>query len=127
MTVLAWKNEIILASGQKGSNSYMYDTPETEVLMSLQRCQATWLEGRENVQNARHRKDGKCAEQMGAHLYYLAPSTIDSGKKLPDQNARIGTVVFRKALNRPVQQEPCGKDKVVSHQYYHGGLFQHGC
>lgn len=117
LSVLAWGNEIILASGQKGDNSFSYQGPRTKVLQSLQRCQVTYLQQNPGTRRSLHRRKGKCAEQMAAHLYYFSPSTQESNTELPSQNARIGTVVYRSSEERVVQERPCGDNPKVSQHY----------
>ncbi|RYO84489.1 hypothetical protein DL764_009321 [Monosporascus ibericus] len=90
MSVLAWGNEIILASSQRGRSSFSYEYRGTPVLEILELCQITWREdgpgGGET--DKEHRNEGKCGELMAAHLYYSQDATIT----LAQRNARIGTV-----------------------------------
>lgn len=116
LTVLAWGNEIILASGQKGENSFTYkQRPKTQVTLSLERCHATYLLHHPNTKAIGHRRKGKCGEQMAAHLYYRAPSTGETS--LRDQNARIGTVVYgNDGIVRATP--PCGRNNQASQATY---------
>ncbi|RYO91661.1 hypothetical protein DL766_009223 [Monosporascus sp. MC13-8B] len=110
MSVLAWGNEIILASSQRGMSSFSYGYKGTPVLETLELCQITWREdgpgGGET--DKEHKNEGKCGELMAAHLYYSQDARIT----LARQNARIGT-----ALRQPnglVNTDPCGEPEKVS-------------
>ncbi|KAF3398637.1 hypothetical protein DPV78_007100 [Talaromyces pinophilus] len=54
------------------------------------------------------RREGKCGEQMAAHLYYRSPITGETS--LRDRNARIGTVVYRASDGVVYQAPPCGNN-----------------
>jgi hypothetical protein len=112
LSVLAWGNEIILASRQRGTNSYTYEGPTSQVSLSLERCQATHLRRHRDTTATRHRREGKCGEQMAAHLYYRSPTTGETS--LRDQNARIGTVVYRASDGVVYQAPPSGNNNDVS-------------
>ncbi|PYI01922.1 hypothetical protein BO78DRAFT_326425 [Aspergillus sclerotiicarbonarius CBS 121057] len=103
MTVLAFGNEIILASSQKGSSSFSYQFAGTEVLRTLQICQILWRETGTGGTESRHRRDGKCGEVMAAHLYY----TIHNAA-LTEQKATVGTVIWNRDENKLEQADPCG-------------------
>ncbi|KAH8690764.1 hypothetical protein BGW36DRAFT_432552 [Talaromyces proteolyticus] len=107
LKVLAWGNGTILASGQKGDNSFTYAGPRSEVRLSLERCQTTYLKQRKDSTAKEHRRRGKCAEQMAAHLYYLSPTTTTN---LPAQNARIGAVVYDPRTGVVFKARPCGNN-----------------
>ncbi|KAF3398635.1 hypothetical protein DPV78_007101 [Talaromyces pinophilus] len=66
LTILAWGNEIILASSQKGSNSFTYEGEPSKVLEILQMCQTTYLENYKAGTATGHRTQGKCGEEMSA-------------------------------------------------------------
>ncbi|PKY04113.1 hypothetical protein P168DRAFT_343239 [Aspergillus campestris IBT 28561] len=97
MGILAWGNEIILASSMKGAGSFSYDFQggNTEVARSLQQCQMAW---RDTTQ--RHKNRGNCAEAMAAHLYYK------DNNNLQDRKARVGTWVKSGVLWDKI--DPCG-------------------
>lgn len=102
LTVLAFGSEIILASTQRGPISFVYDYPESQVKKDLEMCQALWLTyGPDTATDKGHRTNGKCAEEMAAHLYYMKYGTT----RLRDQNARIGTVVVVNGVAVPT--DPC--------------------
>ncbi|RYP45986.1 hypothetical protein DL768_007736 [Monosporascus sp. mg162] len=110
MTVLAWGNEMILASSQKGTSSFTYKYKNTPVLETLELCQIVWREhgpgGGET--DKQHRTEGKCGELMAAHLYYSQDATV----ALAQRNARVATVVEK---GREVKNEdPCGDPNQVS-------------
>ncbi|RAH52913.1 hypothetical protein BO85DRAFT_382852, partial [Aspergillus piperis CBS 112811] len=101
MTVLAFDHEIILASSQKGE-SFSYYYTDTPVAKALERCQVTWRRdfGKESI----HKNEGKCGEEMAAHLYYL----VHPGKSLSSQKPRVATIVGGK------RTDPCTDNKGVS-------------
>ena len=113
MTILAWGNEIILASSMKGAGSFSYDFlgGETPVGRSLQQCQIVWrdisLPDKDKAQM--HNNNGNCAEPMAVHLYYK-----NNRVNLPDQKARIGTWV--NGINGWTKTDPCGSNAQVSNQ-----------
>ncbi|RYP12543.1 hypothetical protein DL765_007245 [Monosporascus sp. GIB2] len=110
MSVLAWGNEIILASSQRGRSSFSYGYRGTPVLETLELCQITWREdgpgGGET--DKEHRNEGKCGELMAAHLYYSQDATVT----LAQRNARIGTVVEQSDGLK--NTDPCGQPENVS-------------
>ncbi|KAI0403814.1 hypothetical protein F4802DRAFT_279354 [Xylaria palmicola] len=89
--VLAWGNEIILASSQKGKNYFSYEYKQTPVLGSLELCQIIWRDDGPGggTTDEKHRTEGKCGEPMAAHLYY----SLDATTPLSKQQARVATVV----------------------------------
>jgi hypothetical protein len=101
MTVLAFDNEIILASSQKGANSYAYDFLDTPILKTLQLCQ---------IGDNKHMHGGGCGEVVAAQLYFTKYPDIP----LSTRRARIGTVVWNRNKKRPEQTDPCGTDRQVS-------------
>lgn len=107
MTVLAFSNELILASSQKGSSAYSYKQLNTPVSLALEMCQMIWRDDGEIKKEHQHK--GKCGEPMSMHLYYLRyPDT-----HLSDQGARIGTVVKNRDGDM-VPTDPCGNTARVS-------------
>ncbi|KAF4269361.1 hypothetical protein KXX13_001510 [Aspergillus fumigatus] len=85
MTVLAFSNEIILASSKKSVDSFTYEfgdgnTPNNELPI--------------------HKNQGHCGEPMAAHLYYASHTT-----PLAEQNARVATIVYKS------RAPPCGTGK----------------
>lgn len=103
MTVLAFGNELILASSQKGPTSFSYTFQNTRVLQILRICQATYMITSSTVSNLEHRADDRCGEVMAAHLYY----TLYDELLLPSQHARVATVV-KKTEGNLVPLDPCG-------------------
>ncbi|KNG85196.1 hypothetical protein ANOM_008093 [Aspergillus nomiae NRRL 13137] len=107
MTVLAWGNEIILASSMKGAGSFSYDFlgGDTPVGRSLQQCQMVWrdtsLPDKDKTQM--HNKNGNCTELMAVNLYYK-----NNAINLRDQKARIGTWV--NGTHGWKKKDPCGSD-----------------
>lgn len=109
MVVLGWGNELILASSQKGPQSFSYDGPDTPVKHALQICQATWQGNSPTSADRPHRTQGKCAEEMAAQLYYMFNQA-----PLKDQQARPGAWVgHAKRPDEPEKTDPCGDTKNV--------------
>ncbi|KAF3389738.1 hypothetical protein DPV78_011380 [Talaromyces pinophilus] len=117
LTILAWGNEIILASSQKGSNSFTYQSGPNKVLQILQMCQATYLADFPAGSATGHRTQGKCGEEMAAYIYYSLPTTKASKIDLDVQNAVIGTVGYDVRQGKVVKKDPCGP----------GSISQWGC
>ncbi|KAH7128005.1 hypothetical protein B0J13DRAFT_453729 [Dactylonectria estremocensis] len=103
MAVLAWGNEIILASSQKTMPSFAYQYADTPVLESLKLCQMVWRDNAPSGTDERHRAEGMCAEPVAAQLYY----SINTNQ-LQGQNARVGTWV-RNRKGEWQKQDPCGE------------------
>ncbi|KAK6837364.1 hypothetical protein RU639_001566 [Aspergillus parasiticus] len=105
MAVLAWGNEIILASSMKGAGSFSYGflSGDTPVGRSLQQCQIVWRDTSSPGQNPnqQHKNRGNCAEPLAAHLYYK-----NNGINLQNQKARIGT--WLNLDDGWVKMDPCG-------------------
>jgi len=109
MAVLAWGNQLILASSQKGPTSFSYNYPSTPVLSSLQLCQTVWRDDGVMNSDKTHRTDGKCSEQMAAHLYFFSETT-----DLPLQSARVAAVT-KPSRNADLRAtDPCGDPQRVS-------------
>jgi hypothetical protein len=106
---MAWGNEIIFGSTQKGSNSFTYGLQTTQVLDDLQLCEQVWgqfvVPDEANANG--HRMEGKCAEPMTCQVYY----TRDNMPHIATINARIGTVVEQRG--NPVPTIPCPTDLEV--------------
>lgn len=110
VTAVAFGNELILSSSQKGALSFTYDFGNNPVRRSLRTCIATTRE---------HRTKGKCGEQLAAHLYYIAhPEGSPGHIPLHDRNARSITVGRRRGGIGTM--EACGED--VSNDTEHGPL-----
>ncbi|GIK01849.1 hypothetical protein Aspvir_005890 [Aspergillus viridinutans] len=105
MGILAWGNEIILASSMKGAGHFSYDflNGQTPVGRSLQECQMVWRDKTGN-ENQIHTNRGSCAEPMAAHLYYR-----NNDVPLKDRKARVGTWVKVGGVRGVWSQiDPCG-------------------
>ncbi|KAJ0413257.1 hypothetical protein BJY00DRAFT_64690 [Aspergillus carlsbadensis] len=86
MSVLAFPNELILVSSQRGLNSFAYDYPQSKVVKTLRLCQAVW---RDTMgMDGTHGNDASCGEVMAAHLYYTQHTM-----PLSERNSRIVTLV----------------------------------
>ncbi|KAL3444235.1 hypothetical protein BJX65DRAFT_311014 [Aspergillus insuetus] len=103
MGILAWDRHIILASSQRGQNSFTYDYKDTPVLKSLKLCQMAWRDDAPSGTDSPHRTQGKCAEQLSAHMYYLLGWTLP----LQVQDARVGVWV-RSGKGVWEKRDPCG-------------------
>jgi hypothetical protein len=108
LTILAFRNEIILSSMVKGLGAFAYDYPPSLVSKSLQLCQITWETGR-GKEGEIHKNQGSCGEVMAVQLYY----TIHDSP-LAEQNARVGAVLFSKDNQKLVRTPPCGTGRSVS-------------
>ncbi len=103
MSILAFDNEIILASSQKGKQSFSYAGPETPVSRALNACQL--LSAEKTSVSRPHKNQGKCGEEMAAHIFYL----LYPGQDLASRNAVVGTwVADDHTSTLPVRTDPCG-------------------
>jgi len=100
MSVLAWGNELILSSTQKGGDSFSYRFQGTQVLDDLRLCQQVWKDATEN--DLEHRAAAMCAEPMACQLYY----SMNAITHLASQHARVCTVV-ENGQGVVEQQDPC--------------------
>ncbi|KAF4953315.1 hypothetical protein FGADI_6081 [Fusarium gaditjirri] len=96
MTIVAFGNEIILSSSQKGRDGFIDEWPQSPVKLALDRCSTLW---RERVVNdpgnnadpaAWHKNQAKCGEVNAFHQYYMTHTTA-----IPevDPKVRVTTVV----------------------------------
>ncbi|KAK2029624.1 hypothetical protein LX32DRAFT_350939 [Colletotrichum zoysiae] len=100
MTAMAYGDEIILSSSQKGKTSFSYgdpDHPESRpranmVKRHLDLCQQTFMHNvpEANRANDKHRNNGQCGEQLVAHAFYSVHPETDAD--LSRMNARVTTV-----------------------------------
>ncbi|KAK3935294.1 hypothetical protein QBC46DRAFT_422905 [Diplogelasinospora grovesii] len=95
MGIMAFGNEIILASSQKGE-SFTYQLPDTPVYRTLQLCQ-----DKEKTDKP-HMTKGSCGEVMCAHLYYLS----HPGTEIESQAPRFAAVTEKEG--EPCLMKPCG-------------------
>ncbi|KAK3896774.1 hypothetical protein C8A05DRAFT_20327 [Staphylotrichum tortipilum] len=103
MSILAFDNEIILASSQKGKQSFSYASPENPVSRALNACQI--MSAEKTSVSKRHKNQGKCGEEMAAHIFYR----LYPGQDLASRNAVVGTWVADNHLSTvPVRTDPCG-------------------
>lgn len=103
MSVLAFGNELIFASSQKGRTSFSYTYANTPVLHSLRLCQAVVGPG----EGQEHKNGGSCGEVMAVQLYYTRHPT----PPLSSLGARIATIVLQNVRGGPVAPlpaVPCG-------------------
>lgn len=101
LATLAWGNELIISSTQKGLGSFTYEyNVNSPVLKDLQLCQQVWKDA--TNEDKEHRTRGKCAEPMACHVYY----TLNPDAHLEKQQARIASVV-ENSQGVVEQQDPC--------------------
>ncbi|KAI3588013.1 hypothetical protein IWW34DRAFT_876531 [Fusarium oxysporum f. sp. albedinis] len=81
MTIVAFGNEIIFSSSQKGQDGFINEWPQSPVKLALDRCSALW---RDRVVNdpgsnadpaAGHENKAKCGEVNSFHQYYMTHTT----------------------------------------------------
>ena len=106
MSILAWDNEIILASSQKNVSCFIYEHTDSPLLESLQLCQEIWREDAPSHSDKRHRQSGNCGEVFAAQLYYSSNDT-----PLDTREARIGTWV--NVEDGWTKTNPCGDPRAV--------------
>ncbi|KAI9372874.1 hypothetical protein BJX61DRAFT_542311 [Aspergillus egyptiacus] len=102
MAVIAFGNEIILASSHRGAH-VIYDLPVTPVRQALDLCQIVWRDSDQSTdenQNRLHRTTGHCGEIIASHLYFLEHPDVH----LKEQGGRVATVVLG------IATDPCGND-----------------
>ncbi|KAG9501651.1 hypothetical protein J7337_007342 [Fusarium musae] len=112
MTIVAFENEIIFSSSQKGMDGFLNDWPQSPVKLALDRCSALW---RDRVINdpssnanpaAGHKNKAKCGEVNSFHQYYMTHTTPISEV---DPKVRVTTVL---KVGRDYKiLAPCGTDK----------------
>ncbi|KAF6833211.1 hypothetical protein CPLU01_05730 [Colletotrichum plurivorum] len=107
MTALAYGNEIILSSSQKGRVSFSYGDPQWQnpsgavgegrpranrVLNYLDLCEQMFLDRTIDIDRTevRHRTGAKCGEELAAHAYYRIHQ--DNDADLSNEHGRVTTV-----------------------------------
>ncbi|KAK4222285.1 hypothetical protein QBC38DRAFT_519445 [Podospora fimiseda] len=121
MGIMAWGNEIILASSQKGQWFSVGAKTWTPVRDDLEACQkANWDSVKppgNDDKGPEHRTKGSCAEEMLAHQYYLAHGadrdTIKARTPIRDLNpqAVLATWVRSATEDYPSHTSPCDPEK----------------
>lgn len=112
ITILAFGNEIILSSSQKGP-SFTYQYSQTPVRELLAQCSAVWQQGAAGREEKPHRSQSSCGEIMTAHQYYLTRQNQQQ-PPLHTQNARTVTI-FHNLLTQVTDLiPPCGTNQPVS-------------
>lgn len=107
ITILAFDNEIFLASSQKGDPAITEDSPVTD---DLDRCRDEFNKGKGT--NTDHTNQRKCGEVMAFDHYYK--SRVDPAKLGPD--ARIAAIakVKQDGVADYIVIPPCGTGEAVS-------------
>ncbi|KAK1994045.1 hypothetical protein LX36DRAFT_224470 [Colletotrichum falcatum] len=117
MTALAFGDEIILSSSQKGKTSFSYGEPDqpdsrpraNKVKQILDLCQQTFMHSvpEADRKENQHRHGGKCGEQLVAHAFYKTHPELEAD--LSKTNGRVTTV--QKDIKDPsrgvVAIDPC--------------------
>ena len=70
ITILAFGNEIILSSSQKGYGAFINEVAESPVKEKLELCMAVWGEFNINPDKPDHKNQRRCGEMMAFHQYY---------------------------------------------------------
>ena len=70
ITILAFGNEIILSSSQKGKSGFINDVTDSPVKDKLQLCMSTWADFGGNPKKPDHKNGRGCGEIMTLHQYY---------------------------------------------------------
>lgn len=112
ITILAFDNEIIISSSQKGP-SFTYKYSQTPVKELLAQCSAIWQQGAAGREEKQHRSQGSCGEIMTAHQYYLTRQN-QQGPPLHTQNARTVTLFHNPFTKITDLIPPCGTNQAVS-------------
>ncbi|EEU39833.1 uncharacterized protein NECHADRAFT_79715 [Fusarium vanettenii 77-13-4] len=140
MTIMAFDNEIILASSQKGSVAFLSRYPDNPVSQTLDLCQTAWRDQvlsqePENEQKATqdHFRQRKCGEVSTFFQYYqihdkkiadLAPKARDVwGCNLLVKHANIDVDYFQ----NDVQEEPYDLDEIAGGIKKIGQIQMHPC
>ncbi|KAH7323234.1 hypothetical protein B0I35DRAFT_477113 [Stachybotrys elegans] len=115
MTILAFDNQIILSSSQKGANGFIDGLEESPVRVALNICRAAFAQGstpgkRQPQSGTRpdHRYSRKCGEVYAFHHYYQL-----NKQPLKKRNARVLAVSFEEYGEPAVYVPPCGTDRKV--------------
>ncbi|KAF5576651.1 hypothetical protein FPANT_10827 [Fusarium pseudoanthophilum] len=109
MTIVAFGNEIILSSSQKGQDGFLNQWPESPVKLALDRCSALW---RDHVVNdpdstadpaAGHKNKAKCGEVNAFHQYYMTHTT-----SIPEVDPKVRVTTVVKGRQGYSILAPCG-------------------
>ncbi|KAF5626140.1 hypothetical protein F52700_8857 [Fusarium sp. NRRL 52700] len=112
MTIVAFGNEIILSSSQKGLDGFLNQWPQSPVRLALDRCSALW---RDRVVNdpestadpaAGHTNKAKCGEVNAFHQYYMTHTT-----SIPDVSPKVRVTTVVKGRQGYTILAPCGTDQ----------------
>ncbi|KAL6851337.1 hypothetical protein ACO1O0_008465 [Amphichorda felina] len=70
LTILAFGNEIILSSSQKGQSGFINEVTDSPVKWKLELCTSVWAEFNINPEEPDHKNGRGCGEIMVLHQYY---------------------------------------------------------
>ncbi|KLO82605.1 uncharacterized protein LW93_9809 [Fusarium fujikuroi] len=111
MTIVAFGNEIILSSSQKGLDGFLNQWPQSPNKLALDRCSALW---RDRVVNdpesiadpaAGHKNKAKCGEVNAFHQYYMTHTT-----SIPEVKPKVRVTTVVKGRQGYTILPPCGTD-----------------
>ncbi|EKJ71888.1 hypothetical protein FPSE_07891, partial [Fusarium pseudograminearum CS3096] len=112
MTIVAFGNEIILSSSQKGLDGFLNQWPQSPVKLALDRCSAIWrdrvISDSESTANpaAGHKNKAKCGEVNAFHQYYMTHTT-----SIPEVDPKVRVTTVARTGNSYIIFPPCGTDK----------------
>ncbi|KAK1961674.1 hypothetical protein LY78DRAFT_286838 [Colletotrichum sublineola] len=118
ITAMAYDDEIILSSSQRGSTSFSYGDPDHPdsrpraniVKQQLDLCQQTFMHNipEADRQKVQHRNNGQCGEQLVAHAFYNTHPEPDAD--LGRVNGRV-TTVQKSGSRGIIAIDPCNTPK----------------
>ncbi|KAH7253664.1 uncharacterized protein BKA55DRAFT_511007 [Fusarium redolens] len=109
MTIVAFGNEIILSSSQKGQDGFINEWPQSPVKLALDRCSALWRDRVVNDANsnadpaAGHKNKAKCGEVNSFHQYYMTHTT-----PIPEVDPKVRVTTVVKGSKGYSILAPCG-------------------
>ncbi|PNY28635.1 Uncharacterized protein TCAP_01443 [Tolypocladium capitatum] len=110
MTIMAFGNEIILSSSQKGNPTFINEVADSPVRAKLELCNMFWRDfvAGPNADPSKldHKNQRKCGEIMAFHQYY---QVHDQDISKIEPKARV-TTVFKKGDEYKIIP-PCGTDR----------------
>ncbi|KAK2609216.1 hypothetical protein QQS21_002298 [Conoideocrella luteorostrata] len=105
MTLLAWGNEIILASSMKGKLAFLTEMNASPVRTTLEQCQT--FPGAVRDRKYGHMRDARCGEVSALHLFYKKYPN----KSLKDFKDKVRIVTVERKGDTYKVINPCGWNK----------------
>ncbi|KND93462.1 hypothetical protein TOPH_01958 [Tolypocladium ophioglossoides CBS 100239] len=109
MTIMAFGNEIILSSSQRGNPAFINEVADSPVRAKLELCQIFWRDfvagPNADLRMLDHKNQRKCGEIMAFHQYY---QVHDQDISEIEPKARVTTVLKRSDKYEIIP--PCGTD-----------------